>query len=211
MRRFLVPFALVIALIAASIGAAQSNKERKYDFALVRKSGGMASWGSWNWSEQFRSKGPGLYVKKGDQTYVITDAETIKRAEAAMEEFKRVGDKMKQSRHARKNEAHAKAMAETSKEQEEIGRQMREASEEFEREFKNGANPEAERRYHEKMERLGEKMKAVSKKHRVWNSEAFSKEMEQFGRQMEAAGKVAGDKIVRLIDIAFEKGLARKV
>lgn len=208
---------LVAAYLPSSVAAQSAHREHgrlKYDFALVRKGErGMASWGSWDQSEQerLRSRGPGLYVQKDGKTYVITDADTVRKADQAIEEFKRTSKKLGGVRRAQKDERRTKEMAAQAKEQAELGRKINEAAEAYAKEVQEGDDPEAEARLKATMDELQAKMRNSSKSRKGWDSQAFGREMEQFGRQMEEAANATGQRIIGYIDEAFARGLAKPV
>lgn len=186
--------------------------ELKYDFVLVRKGEeGVASWGNWESGEQVRlkEKGPGLYVRKNGTTYVITDPDTVRKADAAIDDFKLTTHKLKEARHFEKNERKSKEIAAQSREQAEIGRKIQEAARAYAEAVRNGGDPQAEARFRAQMDEFHAKMGTSARK--GWDSEAFGREMGQFGREMAAAAGATGDKIVGYIDEAFARGLARPV
>jgi hypothetical protein len=195
-------------------GSQRTHSERKYDFAIVNKDGGVSSWGTWmgnDW-DRYQKRGPGIYVRKDGAVYEIKDAETLRKAEGELEAFKRVKDQFKVAKRSKTDVAREKEMQRRSKEHAELARKMSEEARALAAKMRDSKDPEAHAKFQEKMREMREQMKAAGKAHKdAWRGGEFGKEMAEFGRKMGEAAREVDQKMIRIIDEAFAKGLAKRI
>jgi hypothetical protein len=187
------------------------EKNRKYDFAIQTEDGKTSSWGNWNSGDiqQYKSNGPGIYVRKDGAMYYIADRATLRQAEAANKPMQETGERM---RAAGKDAGRkAKEDSKWAEKQKEIGRHMGEAGKAFGEENRGHApSRESSEKFQKRMKELGEQMKELSA-HQYGPGSEFQKTMHSLGEEMQTRAREANDRITKLIDDAFAKGLAKKL
>jgi bla regulator protein blaR1 len=204
--------ALAVALIVPSVsaqtsrstrsGGFQSDEQRKYSFAIIGRAGSITCWGKWDSDSLTAIKGKEdlLYVRKGDAMYVITDAGIVRQAKSAVEPLQELGKQ--QSELGREQGKLGAQQGKLGAKQGEYGRQMGQASRE-----------RATGRYEQKMKDLSNQMRALGKQQGALGEKqkSLGARQSELGRRQSEAAKIAEEKITRLIDDAFARGLAKKV
>lgn len=189
------------------------SQTRKYNFSLVTKDNNNVNmWGDMDGfsSDTLREKAKEdtLFVKKDGDLYAITDKSTIAQTKAAFEPMEKLGKQMGEL--GRQQGEVGREYGKVGAKQGEIGRKMGEVGREMGEAAREGKSMAP---FREKMKQLQEEMKAAGSEIRAGLAEkqkAFGAKMGEFGRQMGAASKEADEKITKLIDDAFARGLAHK-
>jgi hypothetical protein len=187
------------------------KSEFKYGFAFLLKDHG--SYFSGFDSKELKPfmadlKEDALFVKKDREIYQIVDADTVAAAKAAMEPSRQIGEKQHEL---------GKLQANIGGQQADIGKQMREfgdqqrnlahAVEQGAREGKDVSTLQKEMAANgQQMSVLGAQMSDLGEKQSV-----FGKQQAALGQQQAQAAQECRDKLTKIIDMAFEKKLVKKV
>ncbi len=198
------------------------DQDRKYEYGLVYANGNTHSWGSWNTIELRKLgglEGDRLIVKKKDGTlYAITDRTTFEAAKKAIEPISELG--RQQGKLGQKQGELGREQGKLGQKQGEIGREMgqlsRELGEIMRDAWKEEKKAEAEKRraeYDRKMGELQKRMQDLSKGQQALGAKQgeLGKQQGELGKRMGVEVKKADETITKLIDQAFEKGLAKVV
>ena len=173
---------------------------RKYDFALVTGQNNVCCWGNWDSSVfkdlMARSKEETIYVKKDGDMFAITDRGVIAAAKKAIEPMERLGKQ--QGELGRQQGELGKEQGKLGRQQGEYGRQMGQLARDQEG---KGRMEELSR----KMQDLGKQQAALGEK-----QSKLGERQSELGKQQSQACKEAEEKLTKLIDDAFARGLARK-
>ena len=198
-----------------------TEQDRKYDYALLSGNGSMHCFGSWN-TEDLKSiggQGERLIVKKKDNSiYVITDRATVDGAKRALEPVMDLGKQQgalgkRQGELGKQQGALGAKMGEIGGEMGKLSAQLGEIMRDS---MKEETRASAERRraeYDRKMADLHKRMQELSKEQGALGGKQgeLGKQQGELGRRQGEACKKADEQIVRLVDQAFEKGLAKSV
>jgi bla regulator protein blaR1 len=185
-----------------------NESQRKYNFALISRDGSMTCWGSWN-TDGFKDLGrkeDALYVKKGEEMYLITDAGVLSQAQKAIEPLRALGKQ--QGELGREQGKLGAEQGKLGAKQGEYGRQMGMASRELTSSRREGSG-----KYEQTMKELSKQMQALGKQQQALGEKqkALGARQSELGRRQSDAAKEAEGKITKLIDDAFARGLAKKV
>jgi hypothetical protein len=215
-------YPIIVALAAATLGGAiptqSSNKAtntthvspaRKYSYAVVNSNGSVTCSGTWNSSEwdslRKRSKETLLYVRKDEVMYVIDDKPTIDQVLASFKPLQELGKS-----HPDAGKDHGQYGEEMA----EYGRQMGELAKERARLHSElGNDPKKNDEISAKLKKLAEKQHELSKKMAGagQNMKGMGAKFGEWGKKMGAAAKEADEKATKVIDGAFQRGLAKKI
>jgi hypothetical protein len=199
-----------------------TEENRKYDYALLYGNGTMHCFGSWNTDDVKKIGGQGerMIVKKRDDgsLYLITDRATVDSAKKALEPVMDLGKQ--QGALGKRQGQLGKEMGKLGAQMGEIGGEMGKLSAQLgdimRDSMKEDTRVSAERRradYDRKMADLHKRMQDLGKQQGVLGGKQgeLGKQQGELGRRQGEASKKADEQIVKLIDQAFEKGLAKSI
>jgi bla regulator protein blaR1 len=189
-----------------------TGKERKYSFALVSRDGNISCWGNWD-TDKFRdlrdrSKEDTLYVKKGDEMYAITDAQTVNKSKTALKPMQELG--REQGKLGELQGDLGREQGRFGEQQAALGKEISKLSRQLAETARSG---EPQKEIVEQINNLSERMKDLGKQQKALGErqKELGKRQSELGKKQCDAAVAAEEKITKLIDDAFARGLAKKI
>jgi hypothetical protein len=190
------------------VSVTNGDTKRKYSFAVVGKDGSMSCWGSWETDgfKDLKGKEDSIYVKQGHEMYRITDAGILIQAKKAIEPLTALGKQ--QGLLGREQGKLGTEQGKLGARQGEYGRQMGRLT----RDLHSTNRDRDSSKFELKMKDLSAQMQALGKQQALLGErqKALGARQSELGKRQSEAAKDAEAKIVRLIDDAFARGLAKR-
>lgn len=210
----------VAALTLISALSVAQDSHRKYSYALVTKDGNsiVQNWSLSTHGDMLNKRGPDrIYVKKDGKTFVITDAGTIAQMKKAVDPMIKIGNK--QSAIGEQQSKIGEEQSRIGEKQGKLGEQMGMLGEQMGKLSEQAARQDSDDEIQAKLDEIQKKMDVLQKQMNELGRQMdkpskrqneLGRKQEELGRQQEKASAEAEKKIVKIIDGAFAKGLAKE-